>query len=586
MWIIKRLPEHIINRLKAGEIVERPASIVKELMENSLDAWATSLDLYVFDGGKKRIMLRDNGSWMSEEDLSMTIERFATSKITSDEDLQSISSYGFRWEALASIAEVSNVTIQTKVEKDVIGYQLNKRDNDLYSKKLATGFEHWTTVIIEDLFYNVPARSKFLKSNQTEYYYIYQLFINYAIIHRDKHFALTKQWKQIFQLSPAKDLLERIQELFRKDRSTNLRVVDFADEGHRLYGVVWDPSLRFGSQEHIKLFVNKRPVSDRVIKRALLDAYRRQLPQGDYPLAILFFDIDPTKVDVNVHPRKNEVKFLDPGSIFQLIKSQIQLAIWTQQMVAASHEDVSYGTQNSFQSEWNTTKLFNATMQSSNVSSQRENDTAWFTSSQNESIVWIARFSPEQYMVGDYELIGQLWNSYIILQDPDYVYYIDQHALAERILYEKMKSNAIDNEFIPEPLLQPVSIKLAQTIPLDEKIRELSQRWFDVHAISDNAIAIYAVPKFLQVFIIDFELLFQKILYSEQEITFGRILEEIFATKACKAAIKAWQKLSYQEMKHLIEDGFETITQFFVCQHGRPFFIKIEKKGIEKLFDR
>ncbi len=266
---IKKLPDYIVNKLKAWEVVERPSSILKELIENALDAKAEFIDIYVNDGWKKTIVVQDDGTGIDAIDIDLVLERYATSKIQSYDDLQAIESYGFRWEALSAIAEVSKITIQTKTEKMPIGIQLLKKGHHIETKKLPTSFDHGTTVVVEDLFFDTPARKKFLKSSQTEYYYLYQLFINFALVNRKTGFTLTKQDKQVFHLPPASDLAQRISAIYKKDREKKCIALDYAGDQYRIYWMIGDASLRFGSGENIKIFVNHRPVTDPIIKKAI-----------------------------------------------------------------------------------------------------------------------------------------------------------------------------------------------------------------------------------------------------------------------------------------------------------------------------
>lgn len=581
---IKKLPDFIINKLKAWEVVERPSSIVKELLENALDAKAQFIDVYVNDGGKKSIVVQDDGTWIESADMDLVLERYATSKIENYEDLIAISTYGFRGEALSAIAEVSKITIQTKTRNMPIGIQLLKKAQHLDSKKIPTSFDHGTTVIVEDLFFDTPARKKFLKSSQTEYYYLYQLFINFALVNRKVGFTLTKQDKQVFHLPPAGDLAERISAIYKKDREKKCMILDFAWEQYRLYGMLGDASLRFGSGENIKIFVNQRPVTDPVVRKAILEAYRRQLPPWEYPFAIIFLEVDPALVDVNVHPRKQEVKFLDPWSVFQLVKEEIKWLLGESKFISGDHDStITRGTKREIPGSSQTR------LQKSETKEKERNNSQWLWlgSSLLQQAVNASHDKPKNIAWTNLQYIGQLRNSYLILQDYQSIYYVDQHALAERILFEKMKTEAKKSNIKSEILLQPVTVEMTKELSLEWKIEDCKKLGFDISLFGENKIVIYAVPLMLANHMVDLEVLFQSILYQDLDnITIESFLEKVFATKACKAAIKAWEKLSAEECSQLIQDGFEFIPEMFVCQHGRPFFIKITKKDVEKLFDR
>lgn len=572
---IRKLPEYLINRLKAGEIVERPASILKEIVENSLDAGATVIKIDIHDGGKSLISIEDNGSWIELSDMDLLFERYATSKIHGEQDLFNLSSYWFRWEALASIAEVSKTTIISKTAYSEIGSKITKLWMDPIIKHQPVGFVHGTLVTIQDLFYNVPARLKFLKSSQTEFFYCYNYIVDIALIHPDKTFIFKKNDKVIFDLQPRDGLLERIMDIYKKDRTKHIKEINYQSEELSLYGIIGNAQLLFWSAENIKIYVNKRPVQDKIIRKALMDAYYRQITPGEYPLAILMIDAKPSFVDVNVHPRKLEVKFADSRKVYDAVYSNIQKALWENRISTISQqfsrmEVPSTVNPSAVSMFWS--QNFGEVTQP-NVTSQ-----AIFSSNEQEQL--------RDQEIGDYKVIGQLWNSYIVLESTDALYYIDQHALAERILFEKIKLSFKTPEWLAsEILLQPIMIEVANMPNLDQKLEEITLLGFDASMIGENKIAIYSVPQVFSKYKIDMEKLFNHILYLET-ITFDYILDKIFATHACKVSIKAGDRLSYPEMTNLVKDWFAGVPGLFVCQHGRPFFIKTEKQDIDKFFDR
>jgi DNA mismatch repair protein MutL len=571
---IKQLPDYLINRLKAGEIVERPASIIKELVENSLDAGAKNIVVTVKDGGKNSIIVEDDGSGIEIIDMDKVLARYATSKMSEEMDLQSIASYGFRWEALASIAEVGKVTIQSKTTFSDIGTQLTKRWDHIQQKAVPVSFDHGTTIIVEDLFYNVPARLKFMRSAQTEYFYCYNCMVDIALSRPDIYFVFKKNDNVIFNLKPVDSLVDRIWHIYKKDRSKHLRELSYSGEGVSVSGVVGDSWLRFGSPENIKIFVNSRSVQDRIIKKAILDAYRRQMHPGEYPLAFLAITIDPKDLDVNVHPRKSEVKFMDPQKIFGLVMQEIGRVLWIQKTISYEHivSDISSRADNG-QSSSDVSGLFSP--HESSVSS------AWsgFFDMGQQSVQQSNEF-------GHYHIVGQLWDMYIVVQGQDSLYYIDQHALAERIAFEKLRKAAKNEQMTPEPLLQPIILEVAQRADLEEKFEQLKTLWFDIDMFGDAKVSVYAVPQIFSLYKVDIAVLLEHVLSQEGELSFDHVLDMIFATKACKASIKAWEKLNYYQMEQLVRDGLTYIDSMFVCQHGRPFFIQIDKKQIDGMMDR
>ena len=522
--------------------------------------------------------------------MDLLFERYATSKINGEQDLYNLQSYGFRGEALASIAEVSKTSVISKTTYAEIGSKLTKVGSELILKHQPVGFEHGTIVTVEDLFYNVPARLKFLKSSQTEFFYCYNYFVDVALYHHDKHFVFKKNEKIVFDLPPTDDIFTRIQDVFKKDRSANLKDITYQDENISLTGLVSDAQLRFWSAEHTRIYVNSRPIQDKIIKKALMDAYHRQISPGEYPFALLMIESTPGMVDVNVHPRKLEVKFADPGKMYDIIFHTVQKTLGENKVASAWIWQIWEGAERS---------EIAPGFQSSTLSSCKDNPqpsthaTNLFWANDVQDFVRLSRDfdhdeTPEfrNQEIGNYKIVGQARNSYIVLQSDEAIYYIDQHALAERIAFEKMKRNIADKTWLKsEVVLQPITVEMHSIPNIQDKIDQLNALWFDCGLLSENKIVIYAIPQIFMIYKVDIEELFNHILYLPQ-ISYDHILDKIFASKACKISIKAGDKLSYQEMQHLVQEGFTAIPWMFVCQHWRSFFVKIDKKDVDKLFDR
>ena len=605
---IHKLPDYVINRLKAWEIVERPSSILKELVENSIDAQATHIEININDGWKSFLSVQDDWTWIELSDMDLLLERYATSKIQTDEDLYSISSYWFRGEALASIAEVSKITVVTKTKYSQIWTKLQKKWWDIITSHTAVPFEHWTIIEVEDLFFNIPARQKFLKSAQTEYFYCYTYFVNIALRHIDKFLTLKKNNRIIFDLKPT-DLIWRISDLYKQDRKKNLKEFDTKTDYVHLHWIVSDPGLRFWSADNIKIYVNWRPIQDKIIKKALMDAYSRQITPWEYPFAIIMIDIDPKIVDVNVHPSKLQVKFADSQQIYQLVYNTISETLWQNKISHQSQtysfnrwKDFYYNKQNNKVSEENSNILDNIVsnfwenLQNTAPTSQQVElfdeaiKSTNITNSNNQSLFWLNsiwnsesgsnRFFNEE--IWEYKIIWQIRNSYIIIESQDALYYIDQHALAERIAFETMKK---EQNLSPEPLLQPLKYEITNIPNLSEKIEELNQLWFDITMLWENVVVVYSIPHIFVTNPVDLITLFNHVLYLEK-ITFDHLMDWVYATKACKTSIKAWNKLSIPQMEELVKNWFEKIPWMFVCQHWRPFFVRIEKNEIDWFFDR
>ncbi len=578
MNVIKKLPQYLINKLKAWEIVERPASIVKELLENSLDAWADEIILNFSDWWKKLIKLEDNWIWIWVDDLNMSIERYATSKIKDENDLYNISSYWFRWEALASISEVSKFKIQTKIAKNNIWYELSKIWADVDIKNIVFGKNHWTIVYVEDLFFNTPVRLKFLKSAQTESNYIIDVFINFALINYDKKFVLIKDGKTYFNFDKKNDQLERVFDIYKKEWEKNLKIIGEVWEWISMYGIISDSMLSFQSLDNMKFFVNKRPVEDKIIKRSILESYSRHIPHWEYPFSLIFMELDPSKLDVNIHPRKIEVKFIDPWSVFNFIKKIIDNSFKDDKISNwYINKELSINNNNNRFDNINNIKY--------NTNNVKQNNSFDFSYNNNIYSSWNDKDVHIHRQNYDFKIIWQLWNSYIILETSGEVFLVDQHAIAERILFEKLRKNIKENWLKQEIIITPITISVPKSLDINERLEQLNNLWFDISIFWEWKVVIYAVPNVFQQYKLDIEKLIDKIIYMEN-ITLDILMDNIFATKACKASIKAWEKLWFEQMEQLIKDWFDNIEGMFVCQHGRPSFVKIDKEDIEKLFDR
>ena len=588
---IAKLADYVINRLKAWEVVNRPSNVLKELVENSIDAWATSLEINIVDWGKNLISVQDNWEWIQLSDMDLLLERYATSKLKTDEDLLSLSSYWFRWEALASIAEVSKITVLSKTAYSEIGTKLTKRWTEKIVNHQPVPFENGTVITVEDLFYNVPARLKFLKSTQTEFYYCYNYFVDVALWHHDKDFIFKKNDKVVFDLKATDDLIDRINEIFKKDWKNNLKTLDYSDDDLTITWVVSDPIIRFWSSENIKIYVNSRPIQDKIIYKAIMDAYNRQISPWEFPFVVLKLDIKPELIDVNVHPSKMQVKFVDSQKIYQLVYNSVYKCLSDNKITSVVHDFIWSENSGNTQNYYNKTPWQNVFLGSRDFNKKSEDNIFWFQEqkikgfplSNNQTFDFYddskTYSNPD---IWDYQIVWQLWNTYIVLQSNDALYYIDQHALAERIAFENMKKAT---SLKKELLLQPVKFSVTDIPDLQEKITQLNELWFDCSLLSENVMVVYAVPNIFITYPVDLEILFNYVLYLE-DINFNHVLDGVFATKACKTSIKAWHKLSYEQMANLVKEWFDSIEGMFVCQHWRPFFVKIEKGSVDKMFDR
>jgi DNA mismatch repair protein MutL len=568
---IKKLPKNIINILSAWEVVERPYSVVKELVENAIDAKANEIILEVENWWKRLVKVKDNWIGISQEDLPLTVEEYATSKISSIEDIYHLSSFCFRGEALSTISEVSKFTIKTKQAQSPIGYQLKKYEWKVQIEPVSVNFDHWTEVIVQDLFYNVPVRRKFLKSDQTEFKYIQELFIDFSTKYWNISFKLFNNWKLVKDFQKANSLFDRIFQIYPSSWKENILVLEHNDSIYQVNWLIWKSILKFTSSNNIKIFVNWRPIKDKIIQKAIMQAYSRWLEPGMYPFAILFLDIKPDLVDVNVHPRKEEVKFIDPGSVYNLVLNLIKWKIEEEKWIETKTNYVdfsSYKKAQNFKSgkiDWWKIKQISDSKLELDFTQNIVNETSNLKEGNS-----------------DIKIIWQIFDSYILFSKWEDFYIMDQHAVAERIIFEKMR-----NEYDPgniSLLSVPLTFEIKEKI--DERLKQIQNLGFDIDYFWQNKVIVYAVPAILEKYKVDISALINSLLYSNDNIDISYMLEQILATKSCKAAIKANHKLSFEEMKQLIEDGMKYINGFFVCQHGRPSVVKLSKQDIDSFFDR
>lgn len=568
---IKKLPKNIINILSAWEVVERPYSVVKELVENAIDAKADEIILEVENWWKRLVKVKDNWIGISQEDLPLTVEEYATSKISSIEDIYHLSSFWFRGEALSTISEVSKFTIKTKQAQSPIGYQLKKYEWKVQIEPVSVNFDHWTEVIVQDLFYNVPVRRKFLKSDQTEFKYIQELFIDFSTKYWNISFKLFNNWKLVKDFQKANSLFDRIFQIYPSSWKENILVLEHNDSIYQVNWLIWKSILKFTSSNNIKIFVNWRPIKDKIIQKAIMQAYSRWLEPGMYPFAILFLDIKPDLVDVNVHPRKEEVKFIDPGSVYNLVLNLIKWKIEEEKWIETKTNYVdfsSYKKAQNFKSgkiDWWKIKQISDSKLELDFTQNIVNETSNLKEGNS-----------------DIKIIWQIFDSYILFSKWEDFYIMDQHAVAERIIFEKMR-----NEYDPgniSLLSVPLTFEIKEKI--DERLKQIQKLGFDIDYFWQNKVIVYAVPAILEKYKVDISALINSLLYSNDNIDISYMLEQILATKSCKAAIKANHKLSFEEMKQLIEDGMKYINGFFVCQHGRPSVVKLSKQDIDSFFDR
>ncbi|MHB1449951.1 MAG: DNA mismatch repair endonuclease MutL [Bellilinea sp.] len=569
---IQILADDVASQIAAGEVVERPASVVKELVENALDAGATTITIRVEQAGRKVIEIADNGTGISPVELPLSITRHATSKLRTAEDLFHIRSLGFRGEALASIGSVARMTVISREQNADLGARMLIEGGQSGQVTL-TGIPIGTVIRVEDLFYNVPARLKFLKSDMTERNQINNLVMRYALAYPQVRFELEQDGKTVLRTAGNNDRREILAQLYGVEVARQMLEVTL-EEDIRVSGFISPVALTRSNRREITFFVNGRWVQDAALIAALMQAYHTLLMIGRYPLAVLFIQLEPEEVDVNVHPAKAEVRFRSPDQVFSAVQRTVKRALLAYSPVP----NVS-------------TPYWNAP-----VYQQRAVDPAWDMAAdlQAESQVESggeAAATPQPALpsgkVPLLRLVGQVGAAYLVAEGPDGLYLIDQHAAHERVLFEKMtqpKQQKIPGQTLLEPaviVLPPQSAHL-----LEQQVDILTNYGFDIELFGPNTFRVRGLPAILagtdpaaavRVVVEDFE---------EDETPLANEIEARIIARVCKrAAVKAGQVLANDEQLALLRD-LESCQSPRTCPHGRPTMIHLSVDLLERQFGR
>ncbi|MDR3237844.1 MAG: DNA mismatch repair endonuclease MutL [Spirochaetia bacterium] len=563
---IRLLSDNITSKISAGEVVEAPFSVVKELVENSLDAGALRVDVQLLQSGLKKISVSDNGSGILREDVTLAIKDHATSKISDVFDIESISTYGFRGEALSSIASISDITLLTRHETEETGTRL-------YSKNGKTELSDWagpvgTTVIVENLFYNIPARKKFLKSPQTELRYARDAFLMAAAANPFVSFTLDTDQKRSLNIIAVDSLKERLQQVYGNETADNCYFEELKDIKAALFGMLSKPDFLKASRSVQKLFINGRPVDYKYLSFLLSKAYESVAPKGKYPAAILFLEIAPELVDVNIHPAKREVKLFDNRYVDSLI---LQLAGKALSKVHSINEAVF-------------TPVYNPEEKPKPASAVNYDTGLFNARAQAVQLRDIGQLYNDIVRPKDYLVFGTLFDTYMLVQKAESLYVIDFHAAHERLIYDELRKKKPDSD--KQELLFPVILELpiADFHIVTDNMSVFSKIGFDMEEFSDNTITIRALPAPLGKF--DGKALLRELIAeirSEKEPE--KIYNSIAAVSACHAANRAGDTLSQREMELLTDKIFSGEYELR-CPHGRPFVHIIKKEDLERIFKR
>lgn len=637
---IKLLDSMVFNRIAAGEVVEKPASIVKELVENSIDAKATVISIEIEDGGKKKIVISDNGQGIEKDDLNNAFMPHATSKISKVEDLDTIHTLGFRGEALASIASVCHIYASSKTENDEVGHSI-RIDGGLFSEVNEVARNKGTTIEASDLFYNAPVRAKFLRRSKIEESEITHLVEKFMLAHPEISFLYVVDGKQIYN-TISSELSDIIYTIYGKEVYDNLIKIDAEEEGMRLSGFIISPKYSKVNRTNQTLFVNGRYVENYLVSSAVQGAFEPFLMKGRFPIYILSLTMPSDTVDVNIHPTKREVKFENPNRVFGFVRRQIENGLIMANHIAnfevrvnsienetlesdtrapentqsfahvpvadieplPSKEGMSYRDngpdekiaypKREVEIETKTVKqplpdFMNITIEKT-VPVNKIGGRIFFdqTESVHASEIEAGKMLENKFLTAsvkdEMKILGTLFATYIVVEYADKAYFIDQHAAHERTLYDKLCKQVENSEVLKQPLLFPFELKTTEKerIKLIETVPVLEKLGFNLKE-SKLGFEISAVPLILSG--IDLSKFFESVLADESifDKSTSQIMKERLSQYACKHAIKAGDHISNDEIAYLIDAMRKGV---LLCPHGRPIVLELEKRDFEKMFKR
>ncbi len=575
---IRILPDHIASQIAAGEVIERPASVVKELVENALDAHADQITIEILGAGKRLIAVTDNGLGIPADELGLAVSRHATSKLARAEDLFSIQTLGFRGEALASIGSVSRMAIESRVAGSEMGAVLTVEGGKLGQPKQA-GMPTGTHISVQDLFYNVPARLKFLKADSTERRHIEALVTRYALAYPDVRWELIVDEKPSLQTSGNGDRREVLSSLYGVDVAKQMLALDFREDAYHIHGFISPIALTRSNRNEITVFVNGRWVKDASVAAAIIKAYHTLLMVGRYPVVVLFLEMPPDVVDVNVHPAKAEVRFREGDLVFSRTQRAVRRALLAFSPVPDLQSRHFWGAQP--------------------VPTEDMIDPSWGMAADIRPVEEIGQDAPQPRIrlhTGDIQaenlpllrLIGQVAATYLVAEGPDGLYLIDQHAAHERVLFEQLMAQQAGNRVPAQRLLEPVNVVLPpeKARLLGEQLPVLDKLGFEVEPFGPNTFTIRAIPSLiiggdpeaaLHVLVEDFE---------EDESPLATEIEARLTARICKRmAVKGGQVLSLEEQRALLQ-GLESCQSPRTCPHGRPTMIHLSADLLERQFGR
>ena len=620
MGVIKILDENLINKIAAGEVIERPASIVRELIDNSLDAGATEIFIFIEHAGKRLIKIIDNGCGMDEDDIFLSIERHATSKLKTADDLFRINTYGFRGEALASIASISRLTIKSRRQEVLEGNSITIIGGQIKSKNIV-GMSVGTEICVENLFFNTPVRKKFLKSDSTEFSHILNIITNHSLANPEKHFKLYSENDLVFDSPKTAEKMEAIINVY--GNSIKNKIINVSENINEIFveAYLGVPEIARKTREHQKIFVNGRCIKNNSVSMAVYNSYKTLLGAGEHPFFVIFINVPPDSVDVNIHPSKSEVRFTDAKFIQDNLEIILKKNLRKSPAISPKISLKTYKIENLIEPEpganqlpineikSSQTSLLNPdlplNLKSESVKAYQPPLELKIASSPVEPTnpVFKEISNTDDFSKNDigeikkvsenvnYKIIGQANNLYIIVELNDKIKLIDQHAAHERMLYNKFMLS-IKNEKPAEAqlLLLPVNIELTQSEKnvIKNWLGVLSHLGFELEEFGTNSYLIRSVPIFIgkraddKRMVLD---LIDDIISIGSIKSFDEMMHNLVAMMSCKAAVKAGARLMPAEMKEIVE-AVLNVSEVSTCPHGRPTSIDLTFVELEKNFKR
>ncbi len=589
---IKLLDQQLANQIAAGEVVERPASVVKELLENAIDAGATKIEIDIEKGGVQLIRIRDNGCGIAKDELQLALSRHATSKITSLDDLMQVQTLGFRGEALASISSVSRLTLSSRTQNDENGWQIITEGREPEIKSQPVVHMPGTTIEIRDLFFNTPARRKFLRAEKTEFSHLEEIVKRVALSHFEVGFTLKHNQKIVHQLVPAQSIEnkeKRVADLCGVSFLQNAVYIETQASGLALRGWISLPTFSRSQMDMQYFFINGRVVRDKTLNHAVRQAYHDVLYNNRYPVYVLFFDIEPGLVDVNVHPTKHEVRFRDGRLVhdftFHALHNALEeLRPSTDELAAPVDKAAILAPVSRRQPEPLNYEMFRGTARPK-AQEVREHMAAY--SAMREEPEMVTEEEPISPPLGF--AIAQLKGIYILAENEQGLIIVDMHAADERIVYEKMKKQMQADGIATQSLLVPLTLELTQkeVAEVEDSLDLFYQIGFEIEALGEQSIIVRKVPVLLQRSNIE-QLLRDVIADLNTHGASKRMqenLNELLGNIACRNAVRANRHLTVPEMNAILRQ-METTENSAQCNHGRPTWTQLSMPELDKLFLR